>query len=397
MILTNEQGYALVLSGGGVRATAFHLGVLLRLATEERLERVSVISTVSGGSLAAALVFSRAGLAWPSSRTFIDSVLPEARNALVEQSLQGSVVARAMLRPWKLLGSRGDLLAQTLEDVWKIKGNMKQLSESPRWFINATCYETGRNWRFSQRHIGDWKFGHNFDQDVPISTATAASAAIPYMVGFVHLSTQPKGWFSVNPATDEPIKPIFPMRDPVRLWDGGVYENLGMEPVYKLQRGLVDNAIGLMVVADASAYLGEQLGSSGMFSAKYPFIRPPRLFDIATEQTRSLRSRTLIDAFLGGRLRGALVRIGRSVEYIDSQAKRTRTDTGNAGFLNKAEVSAAGTYPTDANRMASRDFSNLIRHGFETTDATLTAYLPNEFSASILWAEIAGRLKGICA
>jgi hypothetical protein len=111
MTSVTGQGYALVLSGGGVRATAFHLGILLRLAAEERLERVKVISTVSGGSLAAALVFSRAGLTWPSSRTFIDKVLPEARDALVEQSLQGNIVARTMLRPWKVLGSRGDLFA----------------------------------------------------------------------------------------------------------------------------------------------------------------------------------------------------------------------------------------------------------------------------------------------
>ena len=40
----------LALSGGGVRAATFHMGVLRRLAAEALLERISIISTVSGGS-----------------------------------------------------------------------------------------------------------------------------------------------------------------------------------------------------------------------------------------------------------------------------------------------------------------------------------------------------------
>jgi NTE family protein len=43
----------LALSGGGIRAAVFHLGVLRRLAEQEFLENVSQISTVSGGSLRA--------------------------------------------------------------------------------------------------------------------------------------------------------------------------------------------------------------------------------------------------------------------------------------------------------------------------------------------------------
>ena len=41
----------LALSGGGFRATIYHLGVLARLAEQNRLEEVTFISTVSGGSL----------------------------------------------------------------------------------------------------------------------------------------------------------------------------------------------------------------------------------------------------------------------------------------------------------------------------------------------------------
>jgi NTE family protein len=47
----------LALSGGGFRASLFHLGVLARLAELDILRRVQVISTVSGGSIIGALYY----------------------------------------------------------------------------------------------------------------------------------------------------------------------------------------------------------------------------------------------------------------------------------------------------------------------------------------------------
>src|SRR5262249_51783112 len=125
----------------------------------------------------------------------------------------------------------------------------------------------------------------------------------------------------------------------------------------------------------------------GIFSAAYPFIRPPRLFDITSEQTRALRSRMLIDAILGGRLRGSIVRLGRSPQYVDQQLRRDRS-SNSAAFLSEAVVSTVARYPTNATRMAPANFELLLRHGFETADATLTGYMPQEFPRSILWADV---------
>ena len=57
--MTRRDGVwiALALSGGGVRAAVFHLGVLARLASDDLLERVTFLSTVSGGSMAVGLVY----------------------------------------------------------------------------------------------------------------------------------------------------------------------------------------------------------------------------------------------------------------------------------------------------------------------------------------------------
>ena len=58
--MTVEVRMALCLSGGGFRASLFHLGVLKRLHERDLLKRVQLISAVSGGAVAAA-VFKKYG------------------------------------------------------------------------------------------------------------------------------------------------------------------------------------------------------------------------------------------------------------------------------------------------------------------------------------------------
>ena len=54
---TRRPGLGLALSGGGFRASFFHVGVLARLAETGTLRKVEVISTVSGGSILGALYY----------------------------------------------------------------------------------------------------------------------------------------------------------------------------------------------------------------------------------------------------------------------------------------------------------------------------------------------------
>ncbi|MGV3493074.1 MAG: patatin-like phospholipase family protein, partial [Ramlibacter sp.] len=54
-----EPGVALALSGGGFRAVLFHVGALWRLNEVGVLPKLSRISSVSGGSIAAGLLALR--------------------------------------------------------------------------------------------------------------------------------------------------------------------------------------------------------------------------------------------------------------------------------------------------------------------------------------------------
>src|SRR5512139_2357865 len=103
---------ALALSGGGFRATVFHLGVLARLAKEERLENITYLSTVSGGSLCAGLVMALNINQWPSSQAYLKDVLPAARHILTSRDLKSALIKKVVLNIWDIFDPRANELAE---------------------------------------------------------------------------------------------------------------------------------------------------------------------------------------------------------------------------------------------------------------------------------------------
>ena len=65
--LSVDKNIGLSLSGGGVRAMAFHAGVLRYLAENGLLESVKHVSSVSGGSLLVGLLLRLNKYKWPTS------------------------------------------------------------------------------------------------------------------------------------------------------------------------------------------------------------------------------------------------------------------------------------------------------------------------------------------
>lgn len=373
----------LALSGGGIRAAVFHLGVLRRLAMDGLLEQVSTVSTVSGGSLVTAAVFAQAEGQWPSSEKFLSSTYPRLREVITSRDLfsfRALGPIGLLRRAPDVLFRRAHLLAHLLEKRWSISGVLAELPKRPLWTINATCIETGKNWRFSRREMGDWQFGRHYNPNVKIATAAAASAAVPYAIGALTLELPEEGWHRTDPATRTPIGKSKPTVRSVRLWDGGAYENLGIECLYKPAEKLRD--CNLLVCSDASgpldfAYPGllRRLGRKGLQS--------PRLFDIASDQIRALRSRMLVRDLESGSIRGVLIKMGNSVRDIDGQIKRVRDDYDR--YLSDEASRLALGYPTDLKAPSVDLFDRIARHGFENADATLTAYLPIVFPNEETW------------
>ncbi len=55
--MENNQNFSLALSGGGFRASLFHIGALMKLAETGLLQKATTISTVSGGSIIGVLYY----------------------------------------------------------------------------------------------------------------------------------------------------------------------------------------------------------------------------------------------------------------------------------------------------------------------------------------------------
>ena len=375
----------LSLSGGGFRATVFHLGVLARLAEEGRLEEVAFLSTVSGGSLCAGLVVARSGFAWPSSEGYLTQIVPQAFELLTQQGLQFGLIGRVARVPFRLFATRADDLSLLLQRRWGVTGSLRSLPEHPRWAINATCYETGKNWRFERSRMGDYVFGYSEDTDIPLSDALAASAGFPGLVGPLLFDTSGHTWFRFrgtqdSDADDEPAGeghlrdtvPAAPAYRRLHLWDGGVYDNLGLEALHNFDTGWRSD-IDFLIVSDGCSQ--ERPQPYRPWRAAMHMIR-----GIMMDQIRSLRFRALLERFANHGDAGAYLQIGSTCAQVLRDAGRQEAIAVMcADCLPEAAVLRAAEMGTHLRRLSPEEFTRLLRHAFEVADCTLHAYHADRF------------------
>ena len=205
---TPHTPIALALSGGGIRAMVFHLGVLRHLAERGLLETVERISTVSGGSLLVGLLFQQNGLRWPTSERFLTHSFPALREALCARSLQWGAI-RQLRNPlnWRSLLSRANLLALALRHEWQVQGELADLPKVPEWSINGTTAENGKRFRFKREDIGDYTLGYASAARFPLANALAVSAAFPGGFGPLALDARRFEWYKRQWGTPCRISP----------------------------------------------------------------------------------------------------------------------------------------------------------------------------------------------
>jgi NTE family protein len=333
----------LALSGGGIRAMVFHMGMLRYLAERSLLEHVGRISTVSGGSLLVGLMLQKNGLHWPTSQVFLSAIYPALRQQLCARSLQWGA-ARQLLNPANLrfLLSRANLLALALKMEWGVVARLSDVPSAPEWSINGTTAETGKRFRFKRDDMGDYTLGYAAVKNFPLADALAVSAAFPGGFGPLRVRAKSFDWrkrpWGASAGTEVPTDVEF---GTLHLYDGGVYDNLGLEPFFDAGR-LVSKYPGLfIVVSDAGAPLarGFSLGSLNPFRLK-------RVADIMADQAHALRLRTFSTYLQQRPGRGALIHIGTPPSHVQGPS---------AQF--------AATFPTTLRRITARDFDAISDYG----------------------------------
>lgn len=346
---------ALALSGGGIRAMVFHLGVLRLLAERHLLEHVERISTVSGGSLLVGLILQANHYQWPSSVDFIEMVYPTLRDALCKNSFQWGAL-RQLVNPrnWPFVLSRANLLAAAIEKEWNIRIKLHELPDKPEWSINATTAENGKRFRFKKRNIGDYQLGYASPGAFPLATAMAVSAAFPGGFGPLQLDTALYEWkkreWDAPMGAEQSVKMSYRS---LHLYDGGIYDNLGLESFFDAGRGKAKHRATTIIVSDA----GHPLPSGFNFFSLNPF-RLKRVADIMSDQSHALRVRTFSNYLQEIPERGAFIYIGTPIEPT----------------LPCKSATYASNFPTTLRRIDLTEFDLLANHGYHVAKQVEKVY-----------------------
>lgn len=290
----------LTLSGGGARAAALAYGVMEELKKtrivvdgmeKSLLDEVDCISSVSGGSFAAAYY----GL-------FRERLFEDFREKFLERNIQGDIIRQATnpinwFRIASPYFSRIDLAGELYnKDVFDYK-RMSDLQKQGRPYvmINATNLESGARFSFLPTNfdamgsdLGSYSVAH----------AVAASSAFPFLLSPVSLVNYPESkgyetpwWYDgaleslhVARYRYEAATSLSYYLDKsnkyVHLMDGGLSDNIGVRSVYDaFARGFIRERINdgrikqfVVIIVNARTQSQEDLGKEEL---------PPGLVTVA--------------------------------------------------------------------------------------------------------------------
>jgi NTE family protein len=353
-----REGVALALSGGGYRATLFHIGSLWRLNELGWLPKIVRLCSVSGGSITAGwlgykwrdLTFNASGAA-----TNFHTEIVEPLRKLCGTTIDIGVTIKGVLNPFK---TAGDYLAVTYEKVLFEKKNptlqnLPSADKGPEFILYGTNYQSGVSVRFTRQYISDYRIGSIPDPRIPLATAIAVSSAFPPLFSPIVLKTESENWRKTQYADlfDNPL-----YRQQLYLADGGVYDNLGIEAIWK--------RYATVLVSDAGGPLNPDPKPRWVtFSSAKEMLR---VLGVAVEQQRALRKRWLIDDFKRGEQHGTYW--GITTRINDYKLPNAMThDTSTSGSLKSIR--------TRLNKFSTEEQGRLINWGYALTDAAMRKHI----------------------
>ncbi len=324
------------LSGGGYRAMLFHAGAIFRMNELGLLRKLDRVSSVSGGSMAAAAL----AVAYPKfqyddkdrvtnlAETFLSPILEQASDAIdVNSAFSGlnpfASAAGAAARSYNTHLTKGALLGD--------------LPTKPVFVFNATSLMTGATMRFRPDYVADYHIGQLTGIRLQLADVVAASAAFP---PFLSPATVDISSGTLAPATTGSLGRA-PFTRTAVLTDGGVYDNLATETVWKRCRTiLVSNAGKPFAFEESPAqnWLQQSL----------------RVIDIVMGQAEDLRDRILAHAYEVGARRGAMWGL----------ATGQNAAADRPPLLSPDEFIAAQNIPTRLTRFSKSDQALVLKAGY---------------------------------
>jgi NTE family protein len=359
-----RQGIALCLSGGGFRAALFHLGALCRLNELGILSQLDMISSVSGGSIVAAHLATRID-PWPAPgtvhRQWEENVAAPFRS-FTSTNIRTPAILKRLL-PWNWLRSSTGVraLAASYENRLAHRAQrplrLAELPTRPLFILCATDMAFGVNWIFTRERVGDYQAGYvTTPQKWTMGLAVAASSCFPPVFNPLPIdlgSNQLKDGKARNESNyEECISGL-------RLTDGGNYDNMGLEPVWKSAQ--------YVLVSDGGSTFDAEPDRNLIW-------RLSRYTDILGNQVSALRRRWLISNLTENVLEGTYWGIGSKVTSYGQDAAK--------GYPNKLVDEVISEVRTDLDAFSAAEAAVLENHGYLLAEAAINRHVPGLISHS---------------
>jgi NTE family protein len=356
-----REGIGLCLSGGGYRAAIFHMGGLRRLFETGILQQVRTISSVSGGTIIAAFMATQLKKHNLNSFQDIpldswDKIIAKPFRKIVSRDIRTWPLVKNWLLPWNLFLPY--VRAQTLEKTYRkilTKLRLSELPETPDFVMCSTDIVFAVNWEFTRLSVGSYQSG-NVDPfpDWHVSFAVAASSCFPPV--FDPLRLPEKNVKYKNGAASKEKNYNTLIKD-MRLTDGGVYDNLGLEPVWKDHE--------TVIVSDGGApFKFRNAGSS--------LNRVKRVLDVIGTQKGKLRKRWLISSLIDKDYKGTYWGIETSNEGKEFK-----------GYTREFTEDILAKVRTDLDRFTEPEISVLENHGYMLSCRRLEKYCKDFYKSDV--------------
>ena len=355
----SRKGIGICLSGGGYRATLFHMGALRRLNELGVLAHrdLRTISSVSGGSITSA--FLALAFKWPVpgvlaptdweagfSRPLRDFTRHNIRDgALLKSLLPGRAAVTELAKRYdaalrRLAGATGSV-------------KLGSVPSTPSFSFCATDLAFGVNWESGALEIGDYQAGYIPTPDGwTLGLAVAASSCFPPVFQPLRVPFELGVWARGKARSASEDKWKAAMQD-LRLTDGGDYDNMGTEPVWK------DHSF--VLVSDAGGLFDFQADKNLLW-------RVQRYQAVQELQTRALRKRWLISSFEHGIMDGTY--------WSTGSARSSYDERDSAGYSKELAKDVIAEIRTDLDAFSDAEAAVLENHGYLLADKAVLQHCP---------------------
>jgi NTE family protein len=302
------------------------------------------------------------------ARGFVEAVVRPIRE-LAEITLDAEAILGGLLGPGSIVSRVINAYRRHLYG----EATLQDLPDRPEFVINAANVQSGALWRFSKAAMRDYRVGEIKNPRLLLATAVASSTAFPPFLSPVVIDLDPADF---TPASGMDLQRE-PFTSKVYLSDGGVYDNLGLETVWK--------RYDTVLVSDG----GGKMEAEGEPNVDWP-RHTYRVLTLIDNQVRALRKRQVIEAFIQ-RSRMLAEGVDPSSPGFRSATRKgaywgIRSDIGDYRLENALPAPFERTQelantPTRMQTMPAELQERLINWGYAICDAAMRKHVAPEMAA----------------